>query len=152
MRAVLTAPASRAAVLVEDRRMRILAIALMCGAMLCFTGLDTSSKWLGMRIPVLQIVWARYVSATVIAFAVTHRWLNPWIFVSKGPKLQALRSLLLFGSTVCVVIALRRLQLAESAMIAFLNPIFVALRPGHCSASWSADGGWSPSSSASSAS
>ncbi len=110
--------------------MRILAIALMCGAMLCFTGLDTSSKWLGMRIPVLQIVWARYMSATVIALAVTRPWTHRTVLVSKRPGLQALRSLLLLGSTACVVIALRRLQLAESATISFLTPIFVALLAG----------------------
>ena len=47
------APAAGAkAAAVEDRRMRLLAIALMCGAALCFTGLDTSSKWLGLRVPV----------------------------------------------------------------------------------------------------
>ena len=40
--------------------MRIIAIALTCGAMVCFTGLDTSSKWLGLRIPTMQIVWARF--------------------------------------------------------------------------------------------
>jgi hypothetical protein len=28
----------------EDRRMRVLAIGLMCGAMLCFTGLDTCAQ------------------------------------------------------------------------------------------------------------
>ena len=47
----------------EDRRMRIFAIALMCGAMLCFTGLDTSSKWLGRGLPIAEIVWARYAGA-----------------------------------------------------------------------------------------
>jgi drug/metabolite transporter (DMT)-like permease len=130
MRAALTAPASRAAALVEDRRMRVLAIALMCGAMLCFTGLDTSSKWLGLRIPVLQIVWARYVSATVFALVAARPWAHPSVLVSKRPGLQALRSLLLLGATACVVAALRRLQLAESATISFLTPIFVALMAG----------------------
>ena len=41
----------------EDRRMRVLAIGLMCGAMVCFTGLDTSSKWLGLRLATAQIVY-----------------------------------------------------------------------------------------------
>jgi drug/metabolite transporter (DMT)-like permease len=110
--------------------MRILAITLMCGAMLCFTGLDTSSKWLGPRLPALQIVWARYLSATVIALAVARPWTHPAVLRSKRPGLQALRSLLLLGSTVSVVLALRRLQLAETATISFLTPIFVALLAG----------------------
>lgn len=110
--------------------MRVLAIALMCAAMLCFTGLDTSSKWLGPKLPALQIVWARYLSATLIALAVARPWAHPAVLRSKRPGLQALRSLLLLGSTVCVVLALRRLQLAETATISFLAPIFVALLAG----------------------
>ena len=110
--------------------MRVLAIALMCGAMLCFTGLDTSSKWLGPRLPALQIVWARYLSATLIAVAVARPWAHPAALTSKRPGLQAIRSLLLLGSTVSVVLALRRLQLAETATISFLTPIFVALLAG----------------------
>ena len=124
----LTGGLSRAAV--EDRRMRLFAIALMCGAMLVFTGLDSSSKWLGLRLPILEIVWARYMGAAVIALAAARPWSRPAVLVSKRPGLQALRSLLLLGATGCVVAALRSLQLAESATISFLTPIFVALAAG----------------------
>ena len=110
--------------------MRRLAIALMCGAMLCFTGLDTSSKWLGPRLPALQIVWARYLSATLIVLLVARPWAHRAVLISKRPGPQALRSLLLLGSTVSVVLALRRLQLAETVTISFLTPIFVALLAG----------------------
>jgi drug/metabolite transporter (DMT)-like permease len=126
----LAASGSAVAALLEDRRMRVLAIALMCGAMLCFTGLDTSSKWLGPRIPAMQIIWARYVSATLIALAVARPWARPAVVVSKRPWLQGLRSVLLLGSTTSVVLALRQLQLAETATISFLTPIFVALLAG----------------------
>jgi len=114
----------------EDRRMRIIAIALMCGAMICFTGLDTSSKWLGLRIPTAQIVFARYAGAALIALAIARPWSQPSVLRSNRPGLQALRSLLLFGSTASVVLALRQLQLAETATISFLTPIFVALLAG----------------------
>jgi len=102
----------------------------MCGAMLCFTGLDTSSRWLGLRLPVMQIVWARYVPATLIALAVARPWSRVSVLRSKRPWLQALRSLLLLGATACVVLALRQLQLAESATISLLTPTFVALMGG----------------------
>jgi drug/metabolite transporter (DMT)-like permease len=114
----------------EDRRMRIIAIALMCGAMVCFTGLDTSSKWLGLRIPTAQIVFARYAGAALIALVVARPWSQPSVLRSSRPGLQALRSLLLFGSTASVVLALRQLQLAETATISFLTPIFVAFLAG----------------------
>ncbi len=110
--------------------MRIFAIALMCGAMVCFTGLDTSSKWLGLSLPTAQIVWARYAGATVIALIAAQPWSHPAVFSTRRPGLQALRSLLLLGATVSVVVALRQLQLAETATISFLTPIFVALLAG----------------------
>ena len=41
--------------------MRALAILLICGAMLCCAGLDTSSKWLGRSLRTIEIVWSRYL-------------------------------------------------------------------------------------------
>ena len=110
--------------------MRVLAILLMCGAMLCFTGLDTSSKWLGRSLPVAEIVWSRYLGAGLIALAVARPWSRSGAPRSNRPGLQAVRSLLLLGSTAAVVAALRKLQLAESSTISFLTPIFVALLAG----------------------
>ena len=107
--------------------MRFIAIALMCCTMICFTGLDTSSKWLGSRVPTIEIVWARYLGALVISLLVARPWRRPAVLRSSRPGLQALRSALLLGSTFGSVLALHWLQLAESATIGFLTPIFVAL-------------------------
>jgi drug/metabolite transporter (DMT)-like permease len=114
----------------EDRRMRILAIGLMCGAMMCFTGLDTCAKWLSFGLPTAQIVWARYVGAAVIAVAASRPLSRPSALRSNRPTLQSVRSLLLLGSTGANVLALRQLQLSETATISFLTPIFVALLAG----------------------
>lgn len=114
----------------EDRRLRIVAIALMCGAMLLFTGLDTSSKWLSQLLPISEIVWARYMGAAIFALLAARPWSRPAALRSKRPGLQALRSLFLLGSTAFGVIALRSLQLAETATISFLLPILVALAAG----------------------
>ena len=40
------------------RRDRLLGIGLMCGALLCFSCLDTTAKYLGRELPTLQVVWA----------------------------------------------------------------------------------------------
>ena len=96
MSIVISAPKAEAAAATaaaaEDRRMRVLAIALMCATMLCFTGLDTSSKWLGLRMPTAEIVWARYVGAALIALVAARPWTHPAVLISKRPALQALRS------------------------------------------------------------
>ena len=114
----------------EDRRMRILAIGLMCATMICFTGQDTCAKWLSAFLPVAQIVWARYVGAAVIALIASRSLSRPHTLRSRRPLLQLLRSVLLFCSTTANVFAVRELQLSETATISFLTPILVALLAG----------------------
>ena len=110
--------------------MRFLAIAFMCGAMVGFTGLDTSAKWLSASLPVTQIIWTRYVGASLIALAGSRVLSRPVTLRSKRPWLQLLRSTLLFGSTTANLLAVHQLQLSETATISFLTPIFVALLAG----------------------
>src|ERR1700729_164498 len=114
----------------EDRRMRVLAIALMCATMVCFTGQDTCAKWLSASLPITQIVWARYVGASVIALIASRSLSRPAMLRSRRPRLQLLRSVLLFCSTTANVFAIRELQLSETATISFLTPVFVALLAG----------------------
>lgn len=111
----------------EDRRMRILAIGLMCATMICFTGQDTCAKWLSASLPIAQIVWARYVGASLIALVASRSLSRPAMLRSRRPRLQLLRSVLLFCSTTANVLAVRELQLSETATISFLTPVFVAL-------------------------
>jgi drug/metabolite transporter (DMT)-like permease len=110
--------------------MRILAIGLMCATMVCFTGQDTCAKWLSASLPIAQIVWARYVGAAVIALVASRSLSRPAILRSRRPRLQLLRSVLLFCSTTANILALRQLQLSETATISFLTPVFVALLAG----------------------
>jgi drug/metabolite transporter (DMT)-like permease len=114
----------------EDRGMRILAIALMCGTMVCFTGQDTCAKWLSASLPIAQIVWARYVGASLIALIASRPLSRPAILRSRRPRLQLLRSALLFVSTTANVFAVRQLQLSATATISFLMPVVVALLAG----------------------
>jgi drug/metabolite transporter (DMT)-like permease len=110
--------------------MRFLAIGLMCATMVCFTGQDTCAKWLSASLPIAQIVWARYVGAAVIALVASRSLSRPAILRSRRPRLQLLRSVLLFCSTTANILALRQLQLSETATISFLTPVFVALLAG----------------------
>ncbi len=114
----------------EDRRMRFLAIALMCATMICFTGQDTCAKWLSASLPVAQVVWARYIGATLIALVASQSLSRPATLRSRRPRLQLVRSVLLFCSTTANIVALRKLELSETATISFLTPVFVALLAG----------------------
>ena len=109
---------------------RLFAIALMCCAMVCFTGIDSSAKYLSRSLPTTEIVWIRYAVAAVFALFASGAFVRPSILISRRPGLQSLRSLLLLGSTIANFLALRKMQLAETSTIGFLLPFFVALMAG----------------------
>ena len=115
----------------EDRRMRVLAIALMCVTMVCFTGQDTCAKWLTASLPIVQIVWARYVGAAVIALLASRTLSRPSALAFEASSTAAVAlGVLLFVATTANVFAVRQLQLSETATISFLTPVFVALLAG----------------------
>lgn len=91
-----------------------------------FAIVDTCAKYLAASMATPQIVWARYAGHLVVAllfFAPMGGW-GFWRTERLG--LQLLRSLFLFGGTVCNFFALRYLQLAETAAIFFTVPLLVA--------------------------
>ncbi len=112
------------------RRLRLIAVALMCAAAVFFSGIDSSSKWLSVHLPAAEIVWARYVGAAVFSLLAARSFARPRVLISHSPGLQIIRSTLLLGSTLCNFFALRKLQLAETSTISFLSPLFVALLAG----------------------
>ena len=104
--------------------------------MICFTGHDTSAKWLASSLPAVEIVWARYVLAAIFGLFIARPFSRPALLRSRRPFLQALRSLLLLGSTVGNFLALRQLQLAETSTISFLWPLMVTLLAGPLLGEW----------------
>lgn len=50
----------------ETARNRLLAIGLMCGAVLLFAMLDASAKWLAGVVDPLQVVFARYAGSMIL--------------------------------------------------------------------------------------
>lgn len=120
-----------------ERRDRLVGVALMLGALSCFTGLDASAKW-AMRegIDPLQTVWARYMGAMLVSLAVVApiRWVA--MVRSARPAGQMLRSLLLLASTMSNFFALQSLQLAQTVSIQFSMPLIVALAAGPLLGEW----------------
>lgn len=112
-------------------------IALMCGALACFTLLDSSVKW-AMRqgLPALEMVWARYAGALALCFltAPPAQWRG--MLRSNRPWMQLLRSVFLFGATISNFVALQTMQLAETTAIIFSMPLIVALASGPLLGEW----------------
>jgi drug/metabolite transporter (DMT)-like permease len=122
--------------LAAERRRRLIAIALMCGAFACFSALDATAKWLSPRIGVLETTWVRYFSSFVIVSLVLNPWSRPHIARTKRPWTQAIRSFVLLASTLLNFLALQYLQLTETVTIMFMQPLIVALISGPLLGEW----------------
>jgi drug/metabolite transporter (DMT)-like permease len=111
-------------------RNRLIGIALMCGALLCFSCLDATAKWVNRSVDPMVTVWARYMSAALLTFLVINPRTQPGAFRTRRLPLQLIRSFLLFASTLCNFFALKYLQLVETQSIIFATPLLVALLAG----------------------
>lgn len=120
----------------QQRRQRLIGIALMCGAVALFACLDTMAKYLNTQMDSLQVAWARYTSAFVLTLIVSNPLTHPRLLRTRSPKLQITRSLLLVGSTALNFLGLRWLQLDEALSIIFTFPLLVAIISGPMLGEW----------------
>ena len=102
----------------------------MCAALLCFSCLDATAKWVNRSVDPMVTVWARYMSAVCLTFLVINPRTQPGALRTRRLPLQLLRSFLLFASTLCNFFALKYLQLVETQSIIFATPLLVALLAG----------------------
>ena len=114
----------------DDRRRRLVGIALMCGALLTFACLDATAKWLNRSLDPILTVWVRYVGSIVFVALFVNPWMTPGVTRTVRPWLQAGRSVLLLASTALNFFALKYLQLTETVSIMFSTPFLVALLAG----------------------
>ena len=127
---------SRQAPRADERRRRVTGIALMCGAVLAFSGLDATAKWLNQSLDPILTVWVRYVASVIFVSLFVNPWTAPGVTRTRRPWLQAVRSMLLLGSTALNFFALRYLQLTETVSIMFATPLLVALMAGPLLGEW----------------
>ncbi|MPZ57423.1 MAG: EamA family transporter [Rhizobiales bacterium] len=118
------------------RRQRLAGIALMCTAVACLTFVDALSKYLVGYMEPLQVVWARYTSAFVLAFVVSNPLTRPGMLVTRRPLLQLSRSIFMVGGTFLNVLALRYLQIDQTLSIVFSTPFLVAAMAGPLLGEW----------------
>lgn len=119
-----------------QRRQRLIGIALMCATVACFACLDTTAKYLGAHMNVLQVVWARYTSAFVVALFIYNPLSHPDLLRTHRPWLQFGRGWMLIGSTLLNFLALRWLQLDEALAIMFATPFLVSVLSGPMLNEW----------------
>jgi drug/metabolite transporter (DMT)-like permease len=118
------------------RRNRLAGIGLMCGALVCFAALDTTAKYLVETIDMLQIIWARFTGAFVFTVLFVNPLTRPGVITVGRPVLQLARAALLLASTFLNFIAIRSLQLDQTAAIMFSTPFFIAALAGPILGEW----------------
>lgn len=119
-----------------ERRQRLVGILLMTGAVASFACLDSTAKYLSAHMDTVQIVWARYASAFLLAFAFINPFRYPGLMRTRRLGLQMGRSLLLLLSTIFNFVAVRYLQLDQTTAIMFMTPFLVALLAGPMLGEW----------------
>ena len=111
----------------DNPRNRLIGIGLVCCTFLFFSITDTSSKWLLLSLPVVQVVWLRFASQVLIMSAILAPRHGRKLLSTRRPGLQLLRASMLLSMTAMNFVALRYLQLAETSAIQFTVPILVTV-------------------------
>lgn len=120
----------------EQRRQRLIGIALMCGAVACFACLDAMAKYLVGHLDTLQVVAMRFIAAFLVALIISNPITRPDLLRTTRPVLQFVRGLMLISTTIFNFFAFRYLQLDEALAILFSTPFLVAILAGPVLGEW----------------
>ncbi|TCS65859.1 drug/metabolite transporter (DMT)-like permease [Primorskyibacter sedentarius] len=105
-----------------------LGLLLMAMAVLGFTCIDTSAKWLMLSgLAVVQVVFLRYLGHFILSLVVFLPTEGAEALRSKSPKLQMARSACLLGSTALNFVALQFLPITVTTAIMFSMPVTVTV-------------------------
>ncbi|HYL90043.1 MAG TPA: DMT family transporter [Burkholderiales bacterium] len=111
----------------DSARNRLVGVGLVSLAYLLFTLLDGSAKWLVGSMPVIMVVWLRFVLHALIAGAVLFPLRGRALVRTRYWRWHALRSLMFVAMTGINFWALQYLQLTVTSSIFFTVPILIAL-------------------------
>ncbi len=111
----------------DTARNRLLGIALVSVTFVCFAVLDTTAKWLVRTLPVIEVVWLRFVGHVLFTGLLLAPRHGRALLRTSHPGWQLLRGTMLFAMTGLNFWALQYLQLAETGAIQFAVPLLIAL-------------------------
>jgi len=103
------------------------AILMICGSVLCFTILDSITKYTSQLYPVPVLVWARYVVQFVAVMIWLGRGGGRRVFRTSKLQLHLIRGAMLLASSLSFVTGLRSLPLAEATALVYSSPLLVVL-------------------------
>ncbi|MDD2918444.1 DMT family transporter [Rhodoferax sp.] len=98
-------------------------ILLIILAALSFAMLDTATKHATQLVPVLMLLWFRYVFQAVVTFALRFPVQKTRLFATPNPRFQTLRGVLLLTTSACSFFGLQYLPVGEFTAMAMLSPM-----------------------------
>ena len=103
------------------------AILLNISAWMLLPIMDGLAKHLSTEIHFMQVVWGRYFFMALISLSITYFFFNKNLKWPNNIKIQLIRSLFLFLSTILFFYAISVISLAEALTLAFVSPMIVTL-------------------------
>ncbi|MDO9091160.1 MAG: DMT family transporter [Rubrivivax sp.] len=111
----------------DSARSRRIGIGLVTLATFCFAILDACAKWLVQTLPVVEVVWLRFVTHVLLMVLLLAPAHGRALVRMHSPRLHLLRAAMLASMTGLNFWALQYLQLAETGAIQFSVPMLIAL-------------------------
>ena len=111
----------------DSARNRLTGIALVSLTYLIFTLLDGSAKWLVGSVPVIVVVWLRFLTHAVFASALLLPLRGKKLITTNHWRWHIVRGAMFCAMTGINFWALQYLQLAVTSSIFFVVPILIAL-------------------------
>ena len=111
----------------DSARNRLTGIGLVSLCYLLFSLLDGSAKWLVGSMPVVMVVWLRFVTHALFGGAVLLPIKGKALFRTSHMRWHVLRALMFMAMTGINFWALQYLQLTVTASIFFTVPILIAV-------------------------
>lgn len=101
-------------------------IPLFLCAILSFVCMNALAKGMALQYPIIEVVWARYLSQTLLTVLVFNTKLKT-IVKTQRVKIHLFRSALLFGATIFIFAGFANLSLAATMAIFQTAPLLVVI-------------------------
>ncbi|HEX5476392.1 MAG TPA: DMT family transporter [Burkholderiales bacterium] len=111
----------------DSARNRLIGIGIVSLCFLLFTLLDGSAKWLVKSLPVLMVVWLRFVIHVLLSSAILLPLRGAALVRTRHLRWHVARSVMFMAMTGMNFWALQYLQLTVTSSIYFAVPVIVAL-------------------------
>ena len=96
-------------------------------AVACFAALDTTTKHVSASLSLLVALWFRYAFQAVTTTAIAWKGRGRRLLMTRHPRFQVARGMLLFGSSLLAFFSLKYMPVGEFTSIALMAPLVITL-------------------------